>query len=206
VRLRLTPRGSPLYELLTTLAQDLVRAADQLAQLLGADPEARAELAERLREVEQAADEKTHAIIRDLNQTFVTPLDRDDIYRLASSLDDCVDAMEEAGDRIVLYQVDRLPSGVLDQMSVLQRAAELTAQAMPRLRRPAGLTEYWVEINRLENEADRTYRTLLAELYSGTTDPIRLMKLKEIVDTLERAADAFERVAGTVETIALKES
>ncbi len=206
MRLRLTPRGSPFYELLTALAQELVRAADQLAQLLGTDPAARTGLAEGLREVEQAADEITHAIIRDLNQTFVTPIDRDDIYRLASSLDDCVDAMEEAGDRIVLYHVDRLPSGVLDQMSVLQRAAELTAQAMPGLRRPAGLAEYWVEINRLENEADRTYRALLAELYSGATDPIQLMKLREIVDTLERAADAFERVAGAVETIALKES
>jgi predicted phosphate transport protein (TIGR00153 family) len=206
VRLRLTPRGSPFFDQLTTLAEHLVRCADELAQLLGADRQTRLEVAERLREVEHAADETTHAIIRNLNRTFVTPFDRDDIYRLASSLDDCVDALEEAGDRIVLYQIGRLPSGVLDQMSVLQRAAELTAQAMPRLREPASLTEYWVEVNRLENEADRTYRALLAELYSDTTDPIEIMKLKEIIDILERAADLFERVAGTVETIALKES
>lgn len=206
MRLRLTPSGSRFFDLLTSLGGELVRAADELAQLLGADAEQRREVAERLRAIEHTADETTHAIIQHLNRTFVTPFDRDDIYKLTSSLDDCVDAMEEAADRIVLYRVGALPTGILDQMSILQRAAELTAHAMPQLRVPGELGSYWVEINRLENEADRTYRALLAELYSGTSDPIELMKLKEIADLLEEAADAFEHVANTIETIALKES
>jgi predicted phosphate transport protein (TIGR00153 family) len=206
MRLRLTPRGSQFFDMISALAAELVRGADELAQLLGADAEARQEIAERLRDIEHAADETAHSIIQALNRTFVTPFDRDDIYRLTSSLDDCMDAMEEAGDRIVLYQVTRLPAGVRDQMSVLQRAAELTSQAMPRLRAPGELGHFWVEINRLENEADRVYRALLVELYTDADDPIEVMKLKEIVDMLEQAADAFEHVANTVETIALKES
>lgn len=206
MRFRMTPSGATFFDLFALLAQELVVGADELAQLLGADAPTRRVIAERMREIEHSADEATHSIMRQLNKTFVTPFDRDDIYVLASSLDDCMDAMEEAADLIVLYQIDRLPAGVTDQISVLQRAAELTAEAMPRLRSLGDLGEYWVEVNRLENHADRTYRKLLAELYSDAQDAIHLMKVKEVVDILERAADAFEKVANTVETIALKES
>ena len=121
--------------------------------------------------------------MRRLNQTFVTPFDRDDIYDLASSLDDCMDFMEEAADLIVLYKLDALPARVSDQVQVLQRAAELTAEAMPRLRSMDSLSEYWVEVNRLENQADKIHRKLLAQLFDEVTDPIQLMKLKEIVET-----------------------
>lgn len=206
MRRRLTPGGSQFFEKLAGLADSLVRGADLLAQLLGAEASERAEIADALRAVEQAADETAHSIIQDLNRTFVTPFDRDDIYRLTSALDDCMDALEEAGDRVVLYRVGRLPAAILEQMSSVQRAAEVTAHAMPSLRAPERLGHFWVEINRLENEADRTYRGLLADLYSDPPDPIELMKLKEIADLLEHAADAFERVAAAVETIALKES
>ncbi len=89
---------------------------------------------------------------------------------------------------------------------MLQRASELTAEAMPRLRSMDDLPEYWVEVNRLENQADKVHRKLLAELFDDVSDPVLLMKLKEIVEVLEQAADAFEKVANTVETIALKES
>jgi uncharacterized protein len=206
VRFRMTPSGSTFFGLLALLAQELVVGADTLAQLLGADQAGRRVIAEKMREIEHSADEATHTIMQQLNKTFVTPFDRDDIYVLASSLDDCMDRMEEASDLIALYKIEVLPAGVTDQIHVLQRAAELTAEAMPRLRALGELNAYWVEINRLENHADRTYRRLLAELYANETDAIRLMKLKEVVDTLERGADAFEKVANTVETIALKES
>jgi uncharacterized protein Yka (UPF0111/DUF47 family) len=95
---------------------------------------------------------------------------------------------------------------VTDQVEVLQRAAELTAAAMPRLRGMKDLAEYWVEINRLENQADKSYRKLLVQLFEDASDVIQLMKLREVVERLENAADAFERVANIVETIALKES
>lgn len=206
MRLRLTPRNTSFFDLLGDSARHLVGAADLLGQLLGAERPAREALAGQLRDAEHAADESTHEIMRRLNQTFVTPFDRHDIYGLASALDDCMDFMEEAGDLIVLYRLGTLPARVNDQVDVLRRCAELTADAMPRLRSMNDLAEYWVEINRLENEADRTYRKLLAEMFSNGTDAIELMKLKEVVHALEAAADAFETVANLVETIALKES
>ncbi|MBX9244754.1 DUF47 domain-containing protein [Actinotalea ferrariae] len=203
---RLTPRNTTFFDLLAESARHLVTGADLLSQLLGAERPQRKAIADQLRDAEHAADESTHSIMRRLNQTFVTPFDRDDIYRLASGLDDCMDSMEEAGDLIVLYKLDALPALVNDQVDVLRRCAELTADAMPRLRSMKDLAEYWVEVNRLENQADRTYRKLLAEMFNDGTDAIELMKLKEVVDALEAAADSFEKVANHVETIALKES
>ncbi|GAA1718425.1 DUF47 family protein [Isoptericola hypogeus] len=206
MRLRLTPRDTTYFDLLAALAQHNVTGASLLAELLGASRPERDAIAQRLVEAEHVADDATHSIMRRLNQTFVTPFDRDDIYGLASALDDCMDAMEEAGDLIVLYKVEELPLRVSEQVQVLQRCAELTAEAMPRLRSMDKLSDYWVEINRLENQGDKLHRKLIAQLFDEVTDPVLLMKLKEIVDMLEEAADAFERVANMVETIALKES
>ncbi|GAA4724238.1 DUF47 family protein [Isoptericola chiayiensis] len=206
MRLRLTPRDSTYFDLLAQLARHTVTGASLLAELLGASRPEREGLVKRLTEVEHLADDVAHSIMKRLNQTFVTPFDRDDIYALASALDDCMDAMDEAGHLIVLYRIDELPMAVSEQVQVLQRCAELTADAMPRLRRLEQLTEYCVEINRLENQGDTLHRSLLGDLFDRTTDPITLIKLKEVVDVLEEAADAYERVANLVETIALKES
>jgi len=206
VRLRLTPRDTTFFDLFAASAQHLVTGANLLSEMLGATPEARKEINKRISEAEHLADEATHQIMRRLNQTFVTPFDRDDIYMLASTLDDCMDFMDEAADLMVLYKVGELPARVADQVQVLQRAAELTAEAMPRLRSMDALSEYWVEVNRLENQADKSYRKLLAQMFDEIADPIELLKLKEIVEKLEEAADAFEKVANAVETIAVKES
>jgi predicted phosphate transport protein (TIGR00153 family) len=206
VRVRLTPVNTTFFDLLAESAQHLVGGADILSRLLGAPRSERKALAAELRDAEHAADEATHEIMRRLNQTFVTPFDRQDLYGLASGLDDCMDHMEEAGDLIVLYKLDALPNRVSNQVDVLRRCAEVTAAAMPRLRSMKDLADYWVEINRLENEADKSYRKLLAELFNGGVDPVELMKLKDVIDALEAAADAFESVANLVETIALKES
>jgi uncharacterized protein len=206
VRLRLTPRDTSFFDLLAASAAHLVTGANLLAELLGADRQARKAIAKQINEVEHLADEATHSIMRRLNQTFVTPFDRDDIYGLASSLDDCMDFMEEAADLIVLYKLNELPKRVSDQVQVLQRCAELTAEAMPKLRSMDSLGDYWVEVNRLENQADKSHRKLLAQMFDEIADPILLMKLKEVVEKLEDAADAFEKVANMVETIALKES
>jgi len=206
VRLKLTPRDNTFFDLLTESAQHLVVGANLLRDLIPAARSERKAIFQRINEAEHQADEVTHTIMRRLNQTFVTPFDRDDIYMLASGLDDCIDFMEEAADLIVLYKVGELPPRVTDQVEVLQRAAELTAAAMPRLRGMKDLAEYWVEINRLENQADKSYRKLLVQLFEDVSDVIQLMKLREVVERLENAADAFERVANIVETIALKES
>src|SRR3954464_2980344 len=189
-----------------TSGENLVTGAKLLKELLGAAPEDRKAIADKMRAAEHAGDEATHAIMRELNETFVTPFDREDIYRLASSLDDVMDCMEAAVDLVVLYQIEELPPEVADQVDVLERAAELTAEAMPQLRSMRDLSEYWIELNRLENQADQVYRRLLAGLFTGGNNAITVMKLKEVVDELEAAADAFEKVANTVESIAVKES
>jgi uncharacterized protein len=206
VRLRLTPRKDSFYPMFAASGQNLVTGARLLKDLLGAAPRDRKEIAEKMRAAEHAGDEVTHAIMRELNESFITPFDREDIYRLASSLDDVMDAMEAAVDLVVLYQIGELPPEVADQVDVIERAAELTAEAMLKLRSMKDLSEFWIELNRLENQADQVYRRLLARLFGGDFDALTVMKLKEVVDQLEGAADAFEHVANTVETIAVKES
>ncbi|GAA4505528.1 DUF47 family protein [Actinoallomurus oryzae] len=205
MRFRLTPREDSYYDMFADSANNLVTGARLLVELIS-DGGNREGIAEKMRACEHAGDEFTHAIMRRLNESFITPFDREDIYRLASSLDDVMDFMEAAADLVVLYKIDELPGDVVDQVEVLERAAELTAEAMPRLRGMKNLSEYWIEINRLENQGDQVYRRLLAELFGGEYDALTVLKFKEVVDQLEAAADAFEKVANTVESIAVKES
>ena len=206
MRLSLTPKETSFYDLFAKSADNLVVGASLLTELLSTPKADRVAIADRMREVEHAGDEATHAIYRQLNSSFITPFDREDIYTLASRLDDVMDSMEAAVDLVTLYQIDELPSGVTGQVDVLVRAADLTAEAMPRLRSMKDLTEYWIEVNRLENQADQIYRKLLAHLFSGEYDALTVMKLREVVENLEEAADGFEHVANTIETIAVKES
>ena len=208
---RLTPHERGFYPLFTRAAENIAVAADELAKLVAAGPADRAALAARVKEAELAGDEVTHEIMIKINTTFVTPFDREDIYRLASTLDDVLDAIEEAADRIVLYRLGVLPDGVTAQVEVLQRAAAATAEAMPRLEKMAELQEYWIKVNSLENEADDIYRTLLGDLLAPPegappADVLTVLKIKEVVETLEEAADAFETVANTVESIAVKDA
>jgi predicted phosphate transport protein (TIGR00153 family) len=205
VALRFKPVDTAFYTLLTSSASQLVNGAALLAEMLG-DGNDRKSIAARMREAEHNADETTHEIVRRVNSTFVTPFDREDIYALASGLDDVMDFMEEAVDLVLLYEVDALPTELADQVEVLQRCAELTAESMPRLQSMKDLEEYWIEINRLENAGDKSYRRILAKLFSGQYEALEVLKLKDIVDSLEHAVDAFERVANIVEQIAVKES
>ena len=204
---RLTPQENSFYDLFAKSASFLVDGARELTTILGVAPSEREAVAARMREIEHQADEATHEIIRKVNSSFITPFDREDIHGLAANLDDCMDLMDAAVDLIVLYRIGELPAGVSDQVEVLVRMSELTADAMPRLRSMKDLSEYWIEINRLENQADQIYRRLLAELFNGeATDAITIMKHKEVIEELEAAADAFEQVAHKVESIAVKES
>ncbi len=208
---RLTPHERGFYPLFTQAAENIMVAADELAKLVAAEPAGRAQVAERVKNCETAGDELTHEIMIKLNKTFVTPFDREDIHRLASALDDVLDAIEEAADRIVLYRLGILPPGIAEQVEVLRRAAAITAEAMPRLEKIAELQDYWIQVNSLEEEADAVYRSLLGDLLappesSAPADVLTILKTKEIVETLEEAADAFETVATTVESIAVKEA
>ncbi|HWU20623.1 MAG TPA: DUF47 family protein [Nocardioides sp.] len=205
--LRLRPVDTSFFDLFTQSAQHLVIGAGLLAEMLAenagtADREA---VAERMRAAEHMADETTHSIVKKVNSTFVTPFDREDLYSLGSGLDDVMDMMDEAVDLILLYEVVSFPAELSAQVDVLQRCAELTAAAMPRLKGMKNLEDYWIEVNRLENEGDRNHRRTLAKLFNGGYKTIEVLKLKDIVESLEAAIDAFERVANIVEQIAVKE-
>ena len=205
MRLRLTPRDTAFYDQFASSSRNIVEAAEVLEQLIapGADRNA---LNARMRDIEHANDENTHEVMRRLNSTFVTPFDREDIYDLASRLDDVVDFLEAAADLIVLYELAELPEPTRQVVRVLVQAAHVTAEAMPRLQSMKDLSGFWIEVNRLENEADQLYRRTLATLFNGTYDALTALKLKDVADQVEAAADALEDVADSVETIVLKES
>lgn len=202
-----SPRDETFYQLLADSAGHAVAAAELLTQLLAATAPEREEMAPRLKDIEHEADEATHAIIHKVNSSFVTPFDHSDIVELAAALDDCTDMLESVGQMVVLYRMDGLMPDVTEQMQIIVRMAELTAEAMPRLATMKRLRDYWVEINRLENEGDAVYRGLLRDLFGGAApDPLMVIKHKDIIERLEMATDAFENVAHRVEGIAIKES
>lgn len=204
--LRFKPTDTTFYQLLTQSAMHLVQGADLLDQMLKAERGARQQIAFQMREAEHTADKTAHEIVRRVNSTFITPFDREDIYALASTLDDVMDFMEEVVDLTLLYEVETLPEELTIQVELIQRCAKLTADSMPDLRTMKALEEYWIEVNRLENEGDKIYRRILAKLFSGAYEALEVLKLKDIVDSLEDAIDAFEEVANIIEQIYVKES
>jgi uncharacterized protein len=205
VGLKFRPTDTSFYDLFTEAANHLVVGSSLLAEMLS-ETANHEDVARRMREAEHAADETTHAIVRRVNSTFVTPFDREDIYNLASGIDDVMDMIDEVVDLILLYEVKVLPPELSNQVEVIQRCAEITATAMPGLKAMQDLDEYWIEINRLENVGDKNHRRMLAHLFSGEFKAMEVLKLKDIVESLEGAIDAFERVANIVEQIAVKES
>jgi predicted phosphate transport protein (TIGR00153 family) len=202
---RFRPVDGAFYDLFGEAAQHLVVGAGLLAEMFDESAD-RDDVVRRMREAEHAADETNRAIIRRVNDTFVTPIDREDIHALATRLDDVMDLIEDAADMIHLYGVDTIPAEVSRQAEVLQICADLTVEAMPGLRHPRGLGDYVSEINRLERAGDKAYRRIIAELFGGGYKALQVLKIKDVVECLERAIDGFERVADTVEQIAVKES
>jgi hypothetical protein len=206
MRLLPVPRDTRFYDLFTEAATNIVTGVGLLRELVTTPDGERDRIAKSMRDTEHAGDDLTHAIVEHLDKSFVTPFDREDIYRLAVRLDDVLDYMDAAVDLAVLYDVHEFPPEMDEQVRLLCQAAELTEQAMPQLRDLTGLVPFWARINEVENDADRVYRQLLARLFSGEFDTLTVMKLKEIVDQLEAAADGFEHLADVLHTIAVKES
>jgi hypothetical protein len=203
LRLRILPREESFYDLFEKAAGNLSEGARLLMKLLTDfdDPESsHAEIRQR----EHEGDEITHQIIRALNTTFVTPFDREDIHRLASNIDDILDAIEAVSDLLVLHRIEQVLPEMRQLGEVLSRAADQVQLAMAELRGFAGLDKYWVEINRLENEGDRVYRKTVAHLFSGEYKAMDVLKWKDLVDQLEAAIDGCEDVANTLESIVLK--
>jgi predicted phosphate transport protein (TIGR00153 family) len=201
----LAPRDREFFDLFEEAGGNIERAATLLENMLVSFPE-RNELARDILICEQDGDRITHDIIQRLNQTFVTPIDREDIYALASALDDVVDYTEEVADYLGLYKIEAPMSQAQDLAHVLQAAARQIAEAMPRLRGFKDISHYTVEINRLENDGDRITREAIASLFDNGIDPMVVIRWKDIFERLEEAIDATERVANILEGIVIKNS
>jgi len=153
---------------------------------------------------EQEGDRITHDIVKRINQTFVTPIDREDILLLASGLDDIVDFTEEVADYLGLYKIEAPMEQAQQLAHVLLQASRQIAEAMPRMRKFHDISHFTVEINRLENDGDRIVREAVASLFEGGIDPMVVIRWKDIFERLEAAIDATERVANILEGIVIK--
>jgi uncharacterized protein len=199
------PRDRVYFELFEEAGQNILKASDLLDQLLSTYPDSK-ELAQEIRACEHEGDRITHDIIDRLNHTFVTPIDREDILSLASALDDIVDYTEEVADFLGLYRIEAPMDQSIKLARVLKAAARQIAEAIPRLRGFRDMSNYTVEINRLENEGDRISREAIASLFDGGIDPMVVIRWKDLFERLESAIDAAEHVAYILEGIVIKNS
>jgi uncharacterized protein len=203
VAFKLTPRDSAFYDMFTEAGRNVAETVDVLSGLL--DPNANREaIAKTLREREHAGDAVTHRIMRQLNTSFVTPFDREDIYALISALDDVLDFIEEVADTFVLYRIEAPTATAVDQAAIVVKQVELIHDALIHLQGFKGLDTYWIEIHRLENEGDRIVRAAIAELFVDEKDPINLVRWKDIYGLLEETIDKAEDVANIIERITIK--
>jgi predicted phosphate transport protein (TIGR00153 family) len=205
MRLRLIPKEDSFFDLFEQLADKVQLGADELLNLLKNYSEVE-KLSRRVLDIEHEGDEITHEVIRRLNTSFITPFDREDIHRLAASLDDVLDHIEAAAEYLRLHKIEKPLPQMVSLAETLALAAAQGAQAMPALRKMKGLETYWVEINRLENEGDRLYRQTIADLFGGGFDAMDVLKTKDIIEEIESAIDRVEDVANTLESIVLKQT
>jgi predicted phosphate transport protein (TIGR00153 family) len=204
-RLSLLPRDRTFFDLFIQAGQNSLNAARLLDQMMNSWPDD-AGIGREVLKAEQEGDKITHDIIQRLNQTFVTPIDREDIYGLATRMDDIVDYTEEAADFLALYQIEAPMTQAQDLTKVLVQSCEQLAMGLEHLPDFKDLDKYWIEIHRLENEGDRISRDAVASLFSNGIDPMVVIRWKDIFAVLENAIDATETAAQILEGIVIKNS
>lgn len=200
---RLIPRGAKFFEMFAEMSGNLTRGARLLTDLLADYKNVEARVHE-LHDIEHIGDDMTHAVLTKLNQTFITPFDREDIHRLATSLDDVLDFIYAAAERLTMYKIISAPPAAHQLAQIIVKQTEELAKGVAHLERNDNVLQYCVEINRLENEADRIARDAIARLFEVEKDPIALIKLKELYEVLETATDKAEDAANVLETVVLK--
>jgi uncharacterized protein len=205
--LRLLPREEKFFEMFYEQAETIVEAADLLIEIVTDFSELDRKVME-MNKIEHKADEIAHRIVAKLNITFITPLDQEDIHDLASAIDDIVDFIDATVERLVLYKVGKPTDDFVHLVNILHRAVEETRTAVSQLgtfkKKPALMKQCWIEINRLENEADTASRSAIAKLFESSGDAIEIIKWKEIYEHIETAIDKCEDVANILEQIVLK--
>jgi predicted phosphate transport protein (TIGR00153 family) len=204
-RISLVPKDRVFFDLFAEAGQNSLQAARLLDQMMGEWPDDSGHAREILK-AEQEGDRITHDIVQRLNSTFVTPIDREDIYGLATQMDDIVDYVEEAADFLGLYKIEAPMEQAQALTSVLVASCEQLADALTNLRGFKGLEKYWIEIHRLENDGDRISRDAVASLFSNGIDPMVVIRWKDIFAVLENAIDATETAAQILEGIVIKNS
>ncbi len=202
-RFRLIPREEKFFADFLRLTEQLQVGARQLEEMLA--PERPLwDKANEVKEVEHTCDFLTHEVMQRLNRTFVTPIDREDIHALASSLDDVMDAIDAAAALVRLYKIDQVRFGARELSRIISAQVQQVRLAVQALERRDGISPRLVEIHRLENEGDRLHQEAVARLFDEERDPIVIMKWKEVLDRLEDATDRSEDVANVLEGVWLK--
>ncbi len=200
---RIIPRETKFFELFDDMASNVTEGARLLRTILQTFDNVEVQV-QKIKEIEHRGDDMTHTVMTKLNQTFITPFDREDIHRLASSLDDVLDFVNAAGQRLVLYKIRRAPSPAVELAGLIVRQCEELTKAVALLEKNKHVLDHCVEINRLEDEADHVCREAIANLFDNEKDPIALIKMKELYEVLEIATDKAEDAANVLEAVVLK--
>jgi len=201
----LIPRDNTFFDMFAQMSENLISGARVMVDLFADYKDVETKVSE-IRRIERIGDEMTHAVLTKLNQTFITPFDREDIHALTSSLDDVLDFINSAAARIIMYRITNPPPVALDLSRIILLQAQELHRALPLLRRNGDILTHCVEINRLENEADVVSRAAIGQLFDQEKDPITLIKTKELIEILEFATDKAEDVANVLESVVLKNS
>ena len=203
MRLPFIPREEKFFDLFVEDAQNVLAGARLLEEFFRSYDQ-RERIASQLLDLERKGDGIAHDIGQRLEKTFVTPFDREDIHQLISRLDDVLDFTEEVADTCILYQIDAPTPPVFAQVEIVVKQAEEVVRALEKLKGFKGVAPHWIEIHRLENEGDRIARRAIAELFTNGTDPVEIIKWKDLYGLLEDAIDAGEDVANVIERIVVK--
>lgn len=198
------PKDRVFFDLLREAGENAHRTAILLRDMIGSWPDNRENLGREILKAEQEGDKLTHDIVKRLNVTFVTPFDREDIYGLATKLDDVVDYTEEAADFLSLYQIEAPMQQAMDLAEVLVACCEQLSLALAGLKGFKDLDKYWIEVHRLENDGDRISRDAVASLFANGIDPMVVIRWKDIFAVLEKAIDSTETVAHIIEGVVIK--
>jgi predicted phosphate transport protein (TIGR00153 family) len=199
----LIPRDNSFFAMFSAMSDNLIAGARTLVDLFANYQDVEKQI-EQIHRIEREGDELTHAILTKLNQTFITPFDREDIHELASKLDDVLDFVNAAGARIVMYRITTPPPAAGELAAIILQQCQELQKAVSLMQKNGNILAHCVEINRLENEADQVSQQAIARLFECEKDPINLIKIKELLEFLERATDKAEDVANILETVVLK--
>lgn len=201
---RLLPREDEYFTLFTQMAAEIQNGSNALLEMLKDKPDNYEVRAKGIKDAEHACDELTHQITTKLNKSFITPFDREDIYMLVVALDDVLDYIDAGARAVIMYDIKEINEHALQLAKVIQVLSMEMHSAVSMLSKPVSMNQHIVEIHRLENEADDIYFRAIGELFRNGTDPIQVIKWKELYEILENATDRCESVANIIESIILK--